>query len=57
MSHDQAVAIIVEGRDRHFDPEVADAFLALQEPFQETAQRFLDSDDELMAAARRMGAR
>ncbi len=57
MSHDQAVAIIVEGRDRHFDPEVADAFLALQEPFQETAQRFLDSDAELMAAARRMGAR
>ncbi len=45
MSHDQATVMIVEGRGRHFDPEIVDAFLALQEQFHETAQQFVDDDD------------
>lgn len=53
MPHQQAAAIILEGQERHFDPLVVDAFLALQEPFQETARRFVDSDAELEMAARR----
>jgi len=26
MRHDQAIAIILEGRSRYFDPDVVDAF-------------------------------
>jgi adenylate cyclase len=29
LSHDQAVALIVEGRGTHFDPDVVDAFVAI----------------------------
>ena len=45
MSHDQATVIIVEGRGRHFDPEMVDAFLALKRQFHETARQFVDDDD------------
>jgi putative two-component system response regulator len=34
MPHEQAVALIVEGRGSHFDPDVVDAFVALQDEFQ-----------------------
>ena len=42
MSHEQAVAIILDGRGRHFDPDVADAFLRLAERFQQIAERYAD---------------
>ena len=42
MSHDMAAKIIKEGRGRHFDPDVADAFLALQDEFRAIAARFAD---------------
>ncbi|MEN9315911.1 MAG: hypothetical protein RIS35_2304 [Pseudomonadota bacterium] len=47
MPHEQAVEIIRQGRGRHFDPDVTDAFLALQHEFRAIAQRFVDSDEEL----------
>ncbi|WP_044874515.1 two-component system response regulator [Pseudomonas sp. LFM046] len=47
MSHEQAVAIIREGRGTHFDPDIADAFLTLQDEFRAIAQRYADSDDDL----------
>lgn len=43
FSHEKAVAIILEGRGTHFDPDVTDAFRALQETFHEIAMRFSDS--------------
>ncbi|RUP35111.1 MAG: two-component system response regulator [Curvibacter sp.] len=39
---DRVVQIITEGRGQHFDPEVVDAFLALQPRFVEVAMRYAD---------------
>lgn len=47
MAHDKAVVIIVEGKGAHFDPDIVDAFVALQDDFQKIALRFADSDDDL----------
>ncbi len=46
MSHEQAVAIIEQGRGQHFDPDITDAFLALQDTFHAIAARYADSDDD-----------
>ena len=40
--HEEAVAIIAEGRDKHFDPRVSDAFVQIHQQFQEIAARFMD---------------
>lgn len=42
--HDQAVAMIAEGRGGHFDPEVADALVANADVFAEIARRFRDDE-------------
>jgi putative two-component system response regulator len=42
MTHEQAAAIIIEGRGTHFDPEIVDAFVALQGEFANIADRFTD---------------
>ena len=47
MPHAKAVGIITEGRGTHFDPDIVDAFLALADQFQEVAQRYADSDEDL----------
>jgi response regulator RpfG family c-di-GMP phosphodiesterase len=47
MTHAQAVDIIVAGRGQHFDPDIADAFVALQAEFQAIAARFDDLDEHL----------
>jgi putative two-component system response regulator len=44
FSHEQARDIISAGRGTHFDPDVVDAFLALQDEFQAIAARFADPD-------------
>jgi putative two-component system response regulator len=49
MPHDKAAAIIREGCGSHFDPSVAEAFLALQEEFQDIARRYADTDESLQA--------
>jgi len=51
MPHDKAVQIIVDGRGKHFDPDVVDAFLALGQEFQAIATRFVDSDEDLLQKA------
>jgi putative two-component system response regulator len=51
MSHEKAVDIMVEGRGSHFDPDILDAFLALQPAFRAIAARFADSVDDLAAKA------
>lgn len=38
LSHDEAVATIVAGRATHFDPDVVDAFLAIQERFRDVSR-------------------
>jgi putative two-component system response regulator len=51
MGHDKAKAILVEGRGKHFDPDVVDAFLTLEDEFQDIAVRYADSDEALQKKA------
>ena len=51
MSHEKAVAIIVEGRGSHFDPDTADAFVGLQQEFRDIAARYADTDEDLTSKA------
>ena len=44
VSHDAAVAIIFQGYASHFDPDMVDAFIGIQDEFQAIAQRFADTD-------------
>jgi putative two-component system response regulator len=44
LPHAEACAIIAAGRGSHFDPDVADAFLALEGEFAAIAQRFDDAE-------------
>jgi putative two-component system response regulator len=44
MSHEAATAIIIDSSGSHFDPDIVDAFLTLQDEFQAIAQRYADSD-------------
>jgi HD-GYP domain-containing protein (c-di-GMP phosphodiesterase class II) len=42
MRHDQAIAIILEGRGSHFDPDVVDAFAEITDQFEDIAGRYAD---------------
>ncbi len=46
MTLDQATAIIMEGRGKHFDPAVVDAFVDCRERFAEIARRYADPVSE-----------
>ncbi|GHT93447.1 two-component system response regulator [Betaproteobacteria bacterium] len=50
MTHEQAREIILNGRGNHFDPDVVDAFLAIESQFLEIAARYVDGDSEEGAA-------
>ena len=43
MSSDQATAIIVEGKGKHFDPEIVEAFLAIEDDFKRIATVWVDA--------------
>ena len=49
FTHAQAVALILEGRGSHFDPDMVDAFMAVQEDMRQIALEFADHDDERQA--------
>ena len=51
MAHEQALQIIVEGRGKHFDPDVVDAFVALGDEFQAIAIRFADTEADWLHKA------
>ncbi|KPF48386.1 hypothetical protein IP87_05870 [beta proteobacterium AAP121] len=51
MSHEQAAHIIQQTRGRHFDPDVVDAFLAVQDNFQAIAIAYSDSSADLQRQA------
>ena len=42
MSHEAAVGIIASGRGSHFDPDIVDAFLSIEQEFASIAARFRD---------------
>jgi putative two-component system response regulator len=47
MPHEKAVEIIVQGKGSHFDPDMVDAFLALQDEFRAIAIRYADTDHDI----------
>jgi adenylate cyclase len=54
LPHDEVVQAIVDGRGVHFDPDMVDAFLRIQEDWRRIAIDFADEHDE-PAAERRGG--
>jgi putative two-component system response regulator len=49
FEHAEAVRIITAGRGTHFDPDMVDAFLEVQDDFRAIAQRYEDSEADVMA--------
>jgi len=47
MPHEDAVRIMVEGRGKHFDADMFDAFIDIQEEFRAIALRFVDTDADM----------
>jgi putative two-component system response regulator len=43
-THEEAVAILRDGRGTHFDPDILDAFIELQDEFRAIARRFADAE-------------
>ncbi len=54
MAHEKAKAILMDGRGKHFDPDVFDTFLALEDEFRAIAERYADSEEDLKAKAVRL---
>jgi cyclic di-GMP phosphodiesterase len=42
MPHDQAFAIIMEGKGSHFDPDIVDAFAGITDQFKDIAGHYSD---------------
>ena len=49
VSHDKAVQIIFSERGAHFDPDMVDAFIEIQDQFAEIAQRYTDTDADMQS--------
>lgn len=47
FSHEDAVNLILEGRGTHFDPDMVDAFVRIQDDFRAIAIEFADSEKEI----------
>ncbi len=47
LPHDQAVAIIFQGRATHFDPDMVDVFIEIQDDFHAIAERFADTEQDM----------
>ncbi len=47
MPHEKAVLIMLEGRGSHFDADMIDAFIEIQEEFRAIALRFADTDADM----------
>lgn len=43
FSHEKARDIIVDGKGKHFDPDVVDAFLEIEDAFREIANQYADN--------------
>ncbi len=49
--HAKAVEIIMEGKGKHFDPDIVDAFVELEDTFRNIALTFADFDEERQSLA------
>jgi len=52
--HDKAVQMIIDGRGTHFDPDMVDAFVELQDEFLAISQRYADSEAEIEEKTRQI---
>lgn len=50
FSHDKAKSIILEGKGTHFDPDVVNAFLAVENEFVHIAASYQDAKDQVIQA-------
>lgn len=46
FSHEKAKSIIVEGRGRHFDPDIVDAFLSIEGQIETLSHQMADKTSE-----------
>jgi response regulator RpfG family c-di-GMP phosphodiesterase len=42
ISHEDVTLVILDGRGKHFDPDVVDAYLDIQPQFMEIAEKYRD---------------
>ncbi|MBB3117214.1 response regulator [Pseudoduganella violacea] len=54
IPHSEAVATIAKGRGSHFDPDMVDAFLAIQDEMRAIAQHYADSEDDIGEKRKRL---
>ena len=47
VPHEKAAGIIFQGRASHFDPDLADAFIEIQDEFQAIARHYADTDQDM----------
>lgn len=47
VAHDKAVQLIFQERAAHFDPDMVDAFIEIQDEFAAIAERYADTDSDL----------
>ena len=52
LQHEIAVKMIRAGRGSHFDPDIVDAFLLLQDEFRVIARRYADTRDDVVEHAK-----
>jgi len=52
FSREKSVGIIRDGRGKHFDPDMVDAFLDIEGEFHAIAERFADSEADVNAKSR-----
>lgn len=53
--HEDALALILESRGSHFDPDLVDAFMAREGEFNELRVRLGDGDEPIVAAVSQLG--
>jgi putative two-component system response regulator len=51
MPHEEAVRMMTSGKGSHFDPDIFDAFVEVQEEFRAIATRFADTDADMESKA------
>ena len=52
MPHEEALAVLVEGRGSHFDPDAVDAFVEIESEIRGIAALFRDSDADMTEKAK-----
>ncbi len=53
VPHSEAMKLIEKEKAQHFDPEIVNAFLSIEDRFRSIAYDLADSEEERAAAARK----